>query len=102
MRTIGYLCLVIGFLWLGFCALSVRPTIRAIGIEHFKKYPPTETYSGTDVCDAIRSALLEYLEFARGVIIPATLMLVGGILLDMAGRRAARRASLRSAGDKPP
>jgi hypothetical protein len=97
MRKIGYILLVVGFVWLvAWCAGSVRPMIRHIGIEHFKSYPDTKTYSGTEVCDAIRSALLEYQEYAHGVVLPATLMLAGGVLLDVAGRRNAKRSN-----DKP-
>jgi len=97
MRIIGYILLVVGFLWLVFwCAGSVRPLIRNIGIEHFKKYPATKMYSGDEVCDAIRSSQLEYLEYAHGVVFPATLMLAGGVLVDFAGRRNKKRVD-----DKP-
>ncbi len=88
MRFIGYVLLLVGFLWLVvWCAGSVVPLIRNIGIGHFKQYSPTKTYSGSEVCDGIRSALIEYQDNAHGVVLPATLMLGGGVLLDLAGRR---------------
>jgi formylmethanofuran dehydrogenase subunit D len=92
MRVIGYILLIFGFVWLAvWCAGSVEPLTRSIATEHFKHYPGFVKYSGDEVCDAIQSVLTEYREDAYGVTLPAALMLVGGILLDIAGRRAARR-----------
>ena len=92
MRFIGYILLLVGFLWLvGWCAGSVRPLLRNIGIEHFQNYPANKTFSGDQVCAAIRSVISEYLDCQHGVILPATLMLVGGVLLDFSGRRRARQ-----------
>ncbi len=88
MRKIGYTLLILGFLWLIiWCAFSVGPLTRFIGMEKFKKYPDGMSYSGEDVRHAIRSVLAEYHDNAHGVTLPATLMLVGGMLLDFAGRR---------------
>jgi hypothetical protein len=92
MRSIGYILLFVGFLWLVFwCAGSVRPMLRNIAIEHFKNYPPTKTYSGNEVCDAIRSVISEYWDSQHGVVLPATLMLIGGVLLDYSGKGKAKR-----------
>ena len=97
MRPIGYILLLCGFMWLVvWCAGSVRPMLRNIGIEHFKDYPPTKTYSGDEVCDAIRSVISEYLDNKHGVVLPATLMLAGGVLLDFSRRRKAKGSD-----DKP-
>jgi hypothetical protein len=92
MRKIGYILLISGFLWLAvWCAGSVGSLTRSIGLEHFKQYPEIGKYSGNEVCNAIRSVLAEYKENVHGVMLPAALMLVGGILLDIANRRAAKR-----------
>jgi hypothetical protein len=92
MRVTGYILLLLGFLWLAvWCAGSVDAAVRSIGPEHFRKYPDIGKYSGDEVCNAIRSALNETREQARGVTFPAVLMLVGGLLLDIIGRRASRR-----------
>jgi hypothetical protein len=92
MRFIGYILLLVGFLWLAvWCAGSSRPLLRSIGIEHFKNYPATKTYSGDEVCDAIRSVISEYWDNEHGVVLPATLMLTGGVLLDFSGRRKVKR-----------
>jgi len=88
MRISGYTLLILGFLWLSvWCACSVGPLTRSIGIENFKKYPENRQYSSSEVCDAIRSVLIEYQENAPGIVLPATLMFAGGVLLDVAGRR---------------
>jgi hypothetical protein len=95
MRTIGYILLIFGFLWLTiWCAGSVSPLTRSIGNEHFNKFPGFANYSGDEVCDAIRSVLVEYCNEAHGVTLPAALMLVGGILLDITNRRAARQKQI--------
>jgi hypothetical protein len=97
MRFIGYILLVLGFLWLAiWCAGSAAAVARSVGIENFKKYPVAQTYSGEQVCDAMRSVLDECAENAHGVMMPAALMLVGGVLLDFSGRRKAKRLD-----DKP-
>jgi hypothetical protein len=92
MRALGYILLLLGFLWLAvWSAGSADALTSAIGPEHFRQYPDIGKYSGDEVCDAIRSVLNEYQEQARGVTFPAVLMLVGGLLLDVSGRRVAKR-----------
>ena len=92
MRVFAYILLLSGFLWLTlWCAGSVASLTRSIGSERFKKYPDLGRYSGNEVCDAIRSALLEYQQNAPGVTFPAALMLVGGVLFDIAGRRGSKQ-----------
>jgi hypothetical protein len=56
-------------------------------------------YSGIEVCDAMRSVLVEYQENAHGIILPAAVMLVGGILLDVSGRRSASRVLSKKGSD---
>jgi hypothetical protein len=97
MRKLGYLFLTLGFFWLLiWCAGSVGPLIRSIGIENFKKYPEIKSYSGKEVADAMRSVLLEYEENAHGVVIPAILMLAGGVLLDRAASRSRGHAEIKT------
>ena len=92
MRIFGYNLLTLGFLWLAvWCACSIGPLTRSIGIENFKKYPEGRQYSTSEVCDAIRSVLIEYQESAHGIVLPAMLMFAGGVLLDVAGRRNKKR-----------
>jgi hypothetical protein len=93
MRITGYILLTLGFLWLAiWCAGSVAAVTRSVGIENFKQYPPSNTYSGTEVCNAMRSVLDETAQNAHGIMFPATLMLAGGVLLDLAAIRKSRKA----------
>jgi hypothetical protein len=95
MRATGYILLLSGFIWLAvWSSGSADAAVRSIGPEHFKKYPNFAKYSGGEVCDAIRSVLDETRERARGVALPAVLMLVGGLLLDITGRGAARQKNM--------
>ena len=97
MRIAGYNLLVFGFLWLTlWCAPSIGPLTHEIAVENISKYNPTQTYSSNDVDDAIRNVLTEYRENHRGILLPATLMLVGGYLLGRAGARDKKESD-----DKP-
>ena len=102
MRINGYILLTLGFLWLAiWCADSVEPLTRSICIENFKKYPPSRMYSNIEVCNAMRNVLEEYRDNAHGVLLPAMLMLLGGLLLDLSGRRSAKR-DLHDKGSEEP
>lgn len=102
MRFIGYILLLTGFLWLVmWCALSSRPLLRTIGIEHFKNYAAAKMYSGDDVCEAIRNVIADYLDNEHGIVLPATLMLAGGVVLDFSGRRKARRRKVEKSNPSP-
>ncbi len=89
MRITGYILLLFGFLWLALgCAGSVDTITRSIGVQHGKKYPDFASYTGSEVREAIESALGECRDRTRGVTLPAALLVIGGILLDLGGRRA--------------
>jgi hypothetical protein len=89
MRTFGCTLLILGFLWLAiWCGGSVGPLTRSIGMENYKKYPETGEYSAKDVRGAIHDVLIEYQVNCHGVTFPAGVMLIGGIMLDRAGRRS--------------
>jgi hypothetical protein len=91
MRATGYILLILGFVWLTtWCAGSVEPLTHSIAIENFKKYPPSKVYSDEDVSHAIRTVLAEYNENAHSVLLPALIMAVGGIVLDLAARRSSK------------
>jgi hypothetical protein len=97
MRIAGYNFLVFGFLWLTlWCAPSVGPLTHSIAVENLQKYDEDRPYSRSEVGDVIRNVLTEYQENARGIVLPATLMLIGGYLLGRAGARDTNEAN-----DKP-
>jgi hypothetical protein len=100
VRLVGYFLLIIGFLWLCiWCEGSVEPLARSLGMEHFKKYPIAKSYSPEEVGNAIRSVLDEYVDNAHGVRLPAAVMLVGGILLDVARKRSEKRNPQKKESD---
>jgi hypothetical protein len=80
--------LLTGFLWLVlWCAGHVAPLTRSISSEYSKKYPDFATYSGGEVGNAIQNVLGDLQRSLPGVTFPAVLMMIGGVLLDVAGRR---------------
>jgi hypothetical protein len=103
IRIFGYFLLILGFLWLLlWCAGSVYPLTRSIGIENFAMYSPKGTYSGTQVQDAIRSVLIEYRSESHGIVIPSILMLVGGIILDLRTRWSSKHKGMPNHSRKRP
>jgi hypothetical protein len=92
MRLIGYILLISGFVWLVlWFADSIVPLPRSISIENLQKYHESGNFSGAEVQDAIRSVLQEYKDNALGVVLPAMMMFVGGICLDIASRQIQKR-----------
>jgi len=86
MRKIGYALLSIGFVWLLWCSLSIRPLARAIVIRHFEQLAGKETFTSEQVRQNIRTSTFELVDAIPWVLPAAGLMLVGGILLDRAHR----------------
>jgi|ERR1035437_1743101 hypothetical protein len=94
MRKLGYILLIFGFVWICWSAFFVSAVPRSIVTIYDERYPDTQSYSGKQLRQAYRDVLMDY----RGVrdhlpfvALPAALMLVGGILLDHAARRDAKR-----------
>jgi hypothetical protein len=89
MRIIGYIFLVVGFLWIAlWCDFSIGALTREIGKENIKKHPVSKTYSWGDVEEAIRTALIEYDDNAPRGKWPAILMLLGGICIDLSKKKS--------------
>jgi hypothetical protein len=65
-----------------------------------EKYSPTRMYSHTEVLDAVGSVITTFKDYSIRMIVPANLMLLGGILLDISGRRYASR-KLKKGTDEP-
>ena len=87
MRDAGRFLLILGFVWLVWCEWSVGAVSRGVAIENFAKYSPEKTYSAEEVDDAIRGFVTDYQKYHHKVVIPAILMLAGGVLVDRAARR---------------
>lgn len=87
MRILGYLLLVLGFVYLVlFAACAHKRSIVALG-HHLGELPKQETFARKEVERVIwKASFYGEQPFARTAV-PALLMLCGGILLDTARRR---------------
>jgi hypothetical protein len=90
MRLLGYILLIVGLVWICqiwfFTSTSSRPVLEAAD----GRYPATQSYSGSQMQQAYRDVLLDYQRIEARLpflVISATLMLIGGVLVDVAGRR---------------
>lgn len=88
MRRIGYVLLVVGFVWIacqqvsGFMRFGLRPVIEQ---QWSKLSPePDEEYSLQEVQDIVRDTAVDAYNRFPFVIAPGLVMLIGGILLGCA------------------
>ena len=88
MRILGYLLLVLGFLWLvGYCGGVGLPLPRSVAVQYIQQYPEASSFTGAEVQRAIFAGIGEYARRIPNVTLPAAIMLVGGVLLDIAKKR---------------
>jgi hypothetical protein len=90
IRLLGFILITLGYiqllLWF---AYTIVPLPRSIFVEMDDKYPPTKMYSHAEVLDAVSSVAIKYKSNSIEVIALASLMLFGGVLLDVSGRFSA-------------
>ena len=101
MRKIGYILLILGFFWVlvvGFDCDAIRP---ALFVKYHERYPATNSYSGAQFREAMGDFMIDYGTVFPRVAPPAILMFVGGVLLDLAARRAAKQKPPIIHDDKP-
>jgi hypothetical protein len=88
MRKLCYLLLAASFACLVWNAISARAIIRTVVIEHYDRVPQKESFSRSEVVNALRDFALDLMdrisvEFAA----PAILLLGGSIGLAIVDRR---------------
>ena len=89
MRITGYIFLLVGFLGLAvWLANSSVPLPRSIFAGLDQKYPDTRMYTRAEVLDAAGSVITRLKDNSLVVIIPASLMLLGGIFIDQRRKRS--------------
>ena len=89
MRILGLSCLVVGFLWIAWdCADGFVGYQYVRWIWQTQHLPAGETIKRTDAAGAMRELSLDLKNRHRLVLIPALLMLAGGLVLGF--RRSAR------------
>ena len=101
MRITGYILLLFGFLWLLWAAFASGALARSLSQFYPEQYPITNSYSGEQLHHAVVEVVHKYHDFIPRIALPATLMFVGGILLDQAARRDAKRKPPIIQGDRP-
>ena len=93
-RKLGFLLLFFGFAWLCFQQFDVtmRANLRQVGMAQHAKLStdPMHRYSEQDVRSHIRETALAVHAHFPTVILPGTVMLVGGLLLAF-GSRASKQ-----------
>jgi hypothetical protein len=89
MRYLAYAMLISGFIWICFGQLSIYPIARAVTLASYDKIPiPPQPYFKTeDIQRAIRDSVSDFAHHVPSFYIGALLMLGGGVVLDIAGRR---------------
>jgi uncharacterized membrane protein YedE/YeeE len=93
-RKLGFLLLFFGFAWLCFQQFdgTMRAHLRQVGMAQHAKLStdPAHRYSEQDVRNQIRETALAVQGHFPTVILPGTVMLVGGLLLAF-GSRASKQ-----------
>ena len=82
IRLLGVILIACGYMWLMLWFFNtILPLPHSVYTETDKKYPPTRMYSQSELLEAVRSAMNKFENNSAGIIIPSTLMFLGGILI---------------------
>jgi hypothetical protein len=84
MRKSGFALLILGFLWLVYCATSIRPLARSIVVRQYDQLAKQKSFSLEQVQQNIRDPMFRLVDSIPWILPPAVLMLAAGILLDRA------------------
>ena len=98
MRILGYVLLLIGFLWAVYVPLSIGPLVRSMESAYRREYSGTsaqQNYSAKDMISARIYGAEDFSRFVRLGGIGTLIMIAGGVVLDRAAR-------CRPAQDRPP
>ena len=88
MRILAYAMLISGFVWVCFDEfIKIGPVQREVWTESTSKIPKQQSYKLEDVEQSVSNTIQIYGHLLPSFYIGALLMLGGGIVLDVAGRR---------------
>jgi hypothetical protein len=87
MRLLGYILLLLGFAWFCYMPVTLFSSVRSLTDQQMIKIPERQSYSRDDVYQDVRSGIFAFAEQWPSFLAGALPMLVGGIILDLAGRR---------------
>jgi hypothetical protein len=87
-KLVGITLLVVGFLW-----IAGETTIGFVGYQHtmwiwqMKQLPPGDVVTKDEASDAMRKLSLRLKERHKIVLYPASMMLVGGLVVALSRRK---------------
>ena len=87
MKILGLLLLIGGFLWLAFHASSTAFSYTR-WMYHSQHLPEGKTIPRSDAINAMRDLQLELKDHHRFVLLPAMVMLVGGLTAAIGGKKS--------------
>jgi hypothetical protein len=89
MRLFGYVFLILGFVWFCFLSIAVFSEVRPLTDQQMQEISPEkQSFTRVDVYQDIRNGVFDFAsELPSKFMVGAILMLGGGIILDVAGRR---------------
>jgi hypothetical protein len=83
--------LILGFLRLAWVSFAIDALPRPLTQSDNEMFQSTNSYSGQQLRKMVIGVVANYHMCIPGVILPAALMLAGGVLLDQAARRDKKR-----------
>jgi len=89
MRLFGYILLIVGFVWFCILSIAVFSEVRPLTDRQMREIPPDkQSFTRDDVYQDVRHGVFNFAsELPSKFILGAFLMLGGGVILDVAGRR---------------
>jgi hypothetical protein len=87
MRKLGYILLIVGFIWVFIFTVGSGPYARGMIHWHRETASAQQSYSREDVETAYREAMIRAAFHAEAGFIGALMMLGGGIILARSARR---------------
>jgi hypothetical protein len=87
MRKLGYILLVVGFVWSVFFSIEAGPVARAYCTKNRQKMAEHQLATAEDVAVAYTDTAFRVSSFAQRGVLGSLVMLAGGIILAKFGRR---------------
>ncbi len=87
MRLLGYAMLILGFIWICFWQFGMWPIRDHVIVANYDKIQKQQFYKSEEVQKVIRDVGVDFYNQIPSFYTGALLLLGGGIVLDIAGRR---------------
>lgn len=86
MRAIGFILLIVGFLWIGWHGVSFTPHQYTRARWRAQQLPEGERIPRSDAVREINNLGLDLNEYQRTALVPAGMMVIGGLILGCRGK----------------